>query len=144
MYFIYQVLIVGHVALTTAGYMGLIAASAWLLALSRSEDPRVVLSSIRSWRGTMRVFGPLLGIGMLVGFGLAFVMRIPLLAPWLIAAYALIVIGMVTQGAIMIPWQARAEGTLAAGEPVKTRPIATVIAIFSAAYVGLLGLMLVR
>jgi hypothetical protein len=144
MYFIYQVLIVGHVALTTAGYMGLIAASAWLLALSRSEDPKVVVSGIRAWRSIMRVFGPLLGIGMLVGFGLAFVTGIPLLAPWLVAAYALIVVGMVTQGAIMIPWQMRAEGTLAAGERVKTRPIATVVAIFSAAYVGLLGLMLVR
>jgi hypothetical protein len=142
--FLYQTLIVSHVVFTTAGYMGLIATNAWLLFLCRSENPNVVIGGVQTWRAIVRIFGPLLGVGLLFGIALALNTGIPLWAPWLLVSYVLIVAALGTQAAIMVPWQIRAQGILTAGGRVATQPIATVITIFCTLYVGLLMLMLLR
>jgi len=91
-----------------------------------------------------RVFGPLLGLGVLAGFVVAIIMGVPLTAGWLVATYALIVLALVGQGAMMVPWQRRAEAALAAGGSLSTRPIAGTLMLFCVAYVGILWLMILR
>ncbi len=137
-------LVTAHVILTTLGYAGLIAGNAWLAALCRNADGTVVLAGVKAWRRLVRVFGPLLGLGLLVGFALALKMGTPLTAGWLVITYALIVIALGGQAALMVPWQARAEAAIASGVPLSTRPIVGTVWIFSIAYVGILTLMLWR
>lgn len=137
-------LIVIHVVLTTAGYVGLIAANAWLLLLCASREPGTITAGVRVWRRLARVFGPVLGAGMLAGFALAIVMSMPLNALWLVATYALIVLAMAVQGAIMVPWQLRFERTGGSGAPAPTRPIVAVLSALTIAYIGIASLMLLR
>ena len=140
----YAVVIVTHVVLTTSGYVGLIATNAWLLALCRKGDGTSVSTGVHAWRAMARVFGPLLGLGVLAGFVVAIIMGVPLTAGWLVATYALIVLALVGQGAMMVPWQRRAEAALAAGGSLSTRPIAGTLMLFCVAYVGILWLMILR
>jgi hypothetical protein len=133
-----------HVILTTLGYAGLIAGNAWLAALCRNADGAVVLAGVKVWRRLVRVFGPLLGLGVLAGFALALKMGTPLAAGWLVITYALIVVALGAQAALMVPWQVRAEAAIASGAPLTARPIVATVWIFSLAYVGILTLMLWR
>ncbi|HVR47301.1 MAG TPA: hypothetical protein VMT95_11800 [Candidatus Binatia bacterium] len=137
-------MVAAHVILTTLGYAGLIVGNAWLAALCRNADGATVLAGVKVWRRLVRVFGPLLGLGVLVGFALALKMGTPLIAGWLVITYALIVVALGAQAALMVPWQVRAEATIASGAPLSTRPIVATVWIFSIAYVGILTLMLWR
>ncbi len=137
-------LVSAHVILTTLGYAGLIAGNAWLAALCRNADGAVVLAGVQVWRRLVRVFGPLLGLGVLAGFALALKMGTPLTAGWLVVTYVLIVLALGAQAALMIPWQARAEATISSGAPLSTRSIVATVWIFSLAYVAILTLMLWR
>lgn len=65
---------------------------------------------------TARVFGPVLGAGVLAGFALALLTGMPLNALWLVATYALIVLALAVQAAIMVPWQLRFERTRNSGD----------------------------
>ncbi len=141
---IYSALIVIHVVLVMAGYVGLIATNAWLLALCRSADARIISSGIRTWRALARAFGPILGLGVLAGFALAGVMHMPMTALWLVVTYALIVLALGAQAAIMIPWQLRAEAIVARGETLTTRPITAVLSVLTIAYICIAYLMLLR
>ena len=78
----FGILLVLHVLLTTAGYVGLIATNAHLLAISSAQSPDDVLKGLRLWRRFARVFGPLLGVGVLLGFGLVGIAHVPLGARW--------------------------------------------------------------
>jgi hypothetical protein len=141
---LFSALIAMHAILTTAGYIGLIAANLWLLLLSRGGDGRALAAGVRSWRQSARLFGPMLGVGVLAGFALALVMHVPLGAAWLIATYALIVLAIIAQARLMIPWQLAANAAIARGERVSTRTVTVVLSIFSIAYVGIVTLMLLR
>jgi hypothetical protein len=141
---LFSALIALHVILTTAGYIGLIAANLWLLLLSSGGDGTALAAGVRSWRQSARLFGPMLGVGVLVGFALALVMRVPLGAAWLITTYALVVIAIAAQARLMIPWQLAADAAIARGERVSTRTVTIVLSIFSVAYVGIVTLMLLR
>lgn len=133
-----------HAILTTSGYVGLIAINAWLATLCRNADAAVVLAGVTAWRRLVRVFGPLLGLGVLAGFALAIMMGMPLTAGWLVATYALIVVALGVQAALMVPWQVRAQATVASGAPLSTRPVVATLVVFSVAYVVILTLMLWR
>ncbi len=141
---LFTALLAAHVILARAGYAGLIATNVWLLALCSSREAATVRDAVITWRNTARIFGPILGAGMLVGFGLAPVSGTPLSAHWLIAAYALVFLALGAQAAIMVPWQLRAEGALARGEALARGPIVTVIAAFTLAYVAIASLMVIR
>lgn len=136
--------VAAHVILTTLGYSGLIVGNAWLAALCRNADGATVIAGVKVWRRLVRVFGPLLGLGVLVGFALAVKMGTPLVAGWLVITYVLIVVALGAQAALMVPWQVRAEAAIASGTPLSTRPIVATVWIFSIAYVGILTLMLWR
>ena len=137
-------LIAAHVTFTTAGYVGLIATNFIVLILCRSSEPAVVLQAVRAWRGSARVFGPLLGIGVLLGLWLAGLTHVGLLSLWLVITYALIVLALGAQAALMIPWQSRAQNAAAAGKSISTRPIVVVLAVFTIAYLSIILLMLLQ
>ena len=140
----FSALILTHVILATSGLAGLIATNAWLLALCRSSDATTVAAGVHTWRRLMRVFGPLLGAGILAGFALAFAMSQSLAAAWLIATYALILLMLGVQAAVMVPWQINASATLARGGAVSTRSVAIVLATSCVVYAGIVSLMLLR
>jgi hypothetical protein len=137
-------LVATHAILTTSGYVGLIAINAWLATLCRNADAAVVLAGVNAWRRLVRVFGPLLGLGVLAGFAIAIMMGMPLTAAWLVATYVLIVVALGAQAALMVPWQARTQATVASGARLSTRPIVATLVVFSVAYCGILWLMLMR
>jgi hypothetical protein len=136
--------LVAHVSFTTVGYVGLIAANVWLLKLCGQQDIGAVLEAVSTWRGTAQIFGPMLGVGALLGFWLAALLHQQLGSRWLLLTYGLIVLALGTQAAIMIPWQARATEVVSQGALVSRRPIAIVLSVLSAAYVSIAGLMLIR
>ena len=104
-----SILTVAHVVLTTTGYAGLIVGNLWLLLLAARQQPEMQIASIHAWRRSAQIFGPLLGVGALIGFGLAAVTHQPLLSSWLVATYVLIILALGTQAAIMVPWQLRSN-----------------------------------
>jgi hypothetical protein len=137
-------LIIAHVIFTTTGYLGLIVANIWLLLLLRTQQPIVMKEAIRTWRLAAQIFGPVLGIGALLGFGLAGVMHVPLGSSGLIATYALIVLALGVQAAVMIPWQVRANVILTSGGSVPMRPVIVVLTVLSVGYATILSLMVLR
>lgn len=134
---------VAHVVFTTLGFGGLITVNAWLLALTR-QGSAAAAGGVTMWRRLVRIFGPLLALGLLAGFVLALLMGISLAAWWLVAVYALILIVMGAQGAIMVPWQIRAQAAIARGEVLPTRPIAIVLSVFVIAYIGIIAMMTLK
>ena len=139
----YLILTIVHVLLTMGGYAGLIAINVWLLLLCRTGDATLIAKGVQIWQNTGRIFGPLLGLGVLVGFATAGSARISLLSPWLIATYALIVIVVGGQAALMVPFNLRAR-RLANGETVPTLPIALAISLLALGYICIPALMFVR
>jgi hypothetical protein len=139
----FQALTVAHMLLTMGGYAGLIATNAWLLLLFRSGETAVVVSAMRTWQRAARIFGPLLGLGVLIGFATALVSGISLVAPWLIVTYALLMLVLVGHAALMVPLNLRVNA-IASGNSVSTRPIALAISLLLVGYVCIPALMFVR
>ncbi len=136
-------LIVTHVVLTTTGYLGLTADSLWLFLLCLSPAG-VEAEAIHTWRRLARIFGPLLGVGTLMGFWLAAMAGISLASPWLVATYAVVVLALGAQALIMIPWQVRADGILSQGGKVRTLPVIIVLVVLFVTYTAILSLMLLK
>lgn len=137
-------LLVAHVVLTTAGYVAFIASNGIVLVLCRRQQPTVVIAAVSTWQRAARIFGPLLGVGILLGLLLAFEMHVPLASPWLVATYALIALALGTQAAFMIPWQRQAERVAAQGAYVPTRSIVIVLWVFTIVYILIVALMFVH
>jgi hypothetical protein len=141
---LYWILLIGHVVLTTAGYAGLIATHAYMLYVSRSQNIDAIRAGLTAWRNSAQTFGPLLGMGVIVGFGLAGVMHAPLLSRWLIIAYVLVALALGTQAGVTIPWQLRSSRAVEAGEIPAMGPIRFAVVWMSLIYTALLIVMLVR
>jgi uncharacterized membrane protein len=139
----YVILTIVHVLLTMGGYAGLIAINAWLLLLCATGDSNLIAKGVQIWQRTGRIFGPLLGLGVLAGFATAGAAGISLLSPWLIATYALIIIVVGGQAALMVPFNLRAR-RLTNGETVSTLPIALAILLLTLGYICIPALMFVR
>jgi hypothetical protein len=137
-------LTIAHVLCTTIGYVGLIAANVWLLLFLRRQHPEMVIGAIGVWRRSAQFFGLLLGVGVLLGFGLAAIVRAPLASPWLLATYALVVLALGTQAAIMVPWQLRANAILTRGDKAPMGPVVIVLVVLLLSYATMLSLMLLR
>jgi hypothetical protein len=95
-----------------------------------------------------RVFGPLLGVGVVLGFVVAAASGISPLAPWLVLTYAAIAFALALQAAVGVPWHLR---TLRAVRQVNvpaavvdTRAPVLVPGGFVAAFVTIVLLMVVR
>jgi hypothetical protein len=140
----FPAMVAAHAVLTTTGYVGLIAINAWLATLCRNADAAVVLAGVHAWRRLVRVFGPLAGLGVIAGFALAAKMGMPLTAGWLVATYGLIVVALGVQGAMMAPWQLRAQAAAASGAALSTRPVVVTVWVFTLSYIAILTLMLWR
>jgi hypothetical protein len=141
---LFQLFLVAHVALATIGYGGLIAIDVWLWVVSRLHKPEALIEGIDVWRRLAALFGPLAGIGVLAGFALTVVARVPLASAWLVGAYIAVIVVLLTQASIMIPWQIRARAVLAHGEWISTGAIAVTLGVFAAGYIVILSLMLLR
>jgi hypothetical protein len=133
-----------HVLLTTGGYVGLIAANAYTLALSRSRDTRVIAAGLFAWRRSSRIFGPLLLVGIVAGFSLAQTLGVPLGSAWLVATYALIAIAILVQALVMVPWQLQSNRALEAGALPQMTPAIAVLVSLSAIYTSIVWLMVSR
>lgn len=140
----YFLLLVAHVVLTTAGYAGLIATNVVVLIFCLRAQPALIPEAVSVWLGSHRVFGPMLGVGILLGLWLTGVMHLSYASRWLLVTYGLIVVAMVVQGAILIPWQRRAAAAGAQGIVVSPRPLACILAVFAIIYIWIVSLMLVR
>jgi hypothetical protein len=139
-----SLLLLLHVLSTTAGYVGLIAANVYLLLLLRARQAQVVQAGLTAWRKASQIFGPLLAIGIVLGFGLTSALHVPLATRWLTITYALIIIVTVVQAAIMVPWQIRSNGMLVSGNIPRAAPVATVLLLLCAGYTLIIGLMLLK
>lgn len=137
-------LLVAHILFTTSGYAGLIAANIYLLSMSASADAGTMRAALGGWQRSVRVFGPLLGLGILFGFGLAAELRISLVSTWLVATYALIIIGMGIQGVVVVPWQRRADPALALGTIPPLTPVRAMLVTQSVVYTAIVALMVLQ
>lgn len=137
-----NVLAAAHAMFATFGFVGLIATNLALLLFCRQPGASVS-TAIRTWRASARIFGPLLGLGLILGIWLALAAGISLSATWLLVAYALIVVAAGTQTAIMVPFQLRATNAASAA-PLSTRGIAGIVATFTVAYICIMLLMIAR
>ena len=70
-----------HIVCVTLGYGGLIVATSGFVAPENIQR-------------MMRVFGPLLGLGLLIGFIVVWAMGLPFTAKWLIASYVIVILAM--------------------------------------------------
>ena len=111
------------------------------LSVAPSE---IFKAGLTLWRKTSQIFGPLLAAGVLLGLGLTSLLHISLTAPWLTITYALIVVVIVFQVAIMVPWQIRSNRMLATGIMLPSAPVATVLLLLCAGYTSIIGLMLLQ
>lgn len=141
---VYSSLVVIHAIFTTLGYVGLIATNACLLLFIRDGEAPALRTAIGTWRRAVRIFGPVLGLGILAGFALAVTMGFSLVAGWLVATYVIVAIVMAAQAAVMVPWQFRAEAAIEEGAPISTRPVVLVLSLGCLAYIAILTLMLLR
>jgi hypothetical protein len=137
-------LLLGHVLLTTAGYVGLIASNVYVLFLSRSRDPHAIRVGLTAWRHSSQVFGPFLLVGVFFGFGLASAMHVSLGSLWLVSTYILIVAAIAVQASVMIPWQLRSNPMLEAGIVPRMTPVVLVLIALCVSYTSILWLMLAR
>jgi hypothetical protein len=133
-----------HVILTTAGFVGLIVSNVWLIQLCQQQECVAVREAVSTWRRAAQIFGPMLGVGVLLGFLIGALLHEQFTSFWLLLTYGLIVLALGTQAAIMIPWQLRATEILRQGGRVLTPPIVVVLSVLSVAYVSIAALMVVR
>lgn len=110
-----------HVFCATFGYAGLIYVNLWLAQVAKGGDTQAIVAAAQSAMRVTRVAGPILGLGVLLGFVLAPAAGFPLSQPWLIATYVLMLIGIAIQALLAVPWlmQAIRSQQLAASEAVQ-------------------------
>jgi Predicted integral membrane protein (DUF2269) len=141
-------LIAAHIICTTLGYGGLIAANVALAFVARRGEPHSTAAAVGAVLGIERLFGPLLGVGVLLGMAILAALHLPGSAPWLIVTYVVIVAGIVLQGAVAVPFHLRylraaESGAVLAGENA-ARTAAWIAVAFAAMFVLLVTLMVAR
>lgn len=133
-----------HVCLTTMGLGGLVSANAFLAAMSGS-DREQFRRGVGYSLTLNRVFGPMLGLGILLGVGLIVTARLSPTTGWLLTAYALVVAGIAFQAAVAVPWQLRAmrpgDATTAA---IDRRTPLLIAAVFALDFVAIVFVMVLK
>jgi len=133
-----------HVLLATAGYAGLIAVNVYVLMMCQGQDASTFRQALTAWRKSSQVFGPMLGLGVILGFGVAATLHVPLTSRWLYVTYALMVAAIGVQAGIMAPWQVRNNRALLQGVIPSTGPVVFVLVSLSAIYTAIVALMVFR
>ena len=93
-----------HIFCATFGYAGLIYVNLWLAQVAKGGDTQAIVAAAQSAMRVTRLSGPILGLGILLGFALAPAAGFPLSQPWLIATYLLMLIGIAIQALVAVPW----------------------------------------
>ena len=84
--------LVAHVFLTTLGFGFAIALDFVMAAVAASRNPNTIRFVYEAIARYSRFIGPLFGVGILLGFGLAHERHDNLTQPWLLMTYALVVL----------------------------------------------------
>jgi predicted integral membrane protein DUF2269 len=134
-------LVAAHVTCTTLGYGGLISANLWLALVARSREQAVMASALRATEIVVRIFGPLLGVGILFGAATMGAMRVPASSSWLVATYVVIVLALAVQVTIAIPWYRRTSRSLTSASPAAVAVDVRVPAFVAAAFAFSLALV---
>ena len=137
------ILLAAHICCTTLGLGGLVSANALLVpAAAAGGDPfrRTVGYSLVLGH----IFGPLLGIGILLGFALMAGAGFAPMSRWLVIAYALILAGIALQAAVAIPWQRRALAADSVGAAVDRRTPLSVAVAFALDFVAIVFVMVLK
>jgi hypothetical protein len=141
-------LIAAHVICTTLGYGGLIVGNVALAFVARRGETQATAAAFGAVVGIERLFGPLLGVGVLLGIGTLAALHLPGSAPWLIVTYLVIVVGLVLQGAVAVPFHLRylraSENGAVLPDEHAARTATWIAAAFAAMFVVLVTLMVAR
>ena len=95
-----------HIVFTTFGLAGLTTVNVWL-ALA-AKEPSTLSATARIALSVERIAGPILGLGIILGFALAPATGYPLSQPWLLTTYGLILAGIAIQIFVAVPWHLQA------------------------------------
>jgi Predicted integral membrane protein (DUF2269) len=82
--------LVAHVFLTTLGFGFAIALDFVMAAVAASRNPNTIRFVYEAVARYSRLIGPLFGVGILLGFGLAHERHDNLVQPWLLVTYVLV------------------------------------------------------
>jgi hypothetical protein len=96
-----------HVCCTTLGLGGLACASVLLALTADGADAQSLARMARLSLLANRIFGGLVGVGVLFGLATMGAAHVPANSTWLILTYAIVVLGIAFQAAVAIPWQLR-------------------------------------
>ena len=132
-----------HICFTTLGLGGLVATNAFLASMA-GTDRDTFRRGVGFSLALQRIFGPMTGIGILLGFAVMGIARISATAGWLLLAYALVVAGIVFQGAVAVPWQLRALRSNDAGATVDQRTPQLIAAVFGLNFVAIVFVMVLK
>ena len=127
-------LVAAHVIFTTLGYSALVVANVSVALSAREREPQSWTDALRTAVRISRIFGPLLGIGILLGIAALFATHLPAFSPWLVATYALIVMALVLQAAVALPWYGRSLQAATPGAPRDIAPDRRAPAVFAIAF----------
>lgn len=120
-----------HICCATLGLGGLVCSNVLLALTLEGADAESLRRTARLSLLGNRIFGPLVGVGVLLGLATMGVAHVPANATWLVLTYAIIVLGIGFQAVVAIPWHVRilrSAETVAA--PARTaRLIATAFAL---------------
>lgn len=132
-----------HVCCTTLGLGGLVCANV-LLALIAGRVDALALARIAGFTLLAnRIFGGLLGAGVLLGLATMGVAHVPPNAAWLVITYVLVVLGIGFQAAVAIPWQLRViRAPDSVASPARTARV--IAAAFALQFVLLVFVMVVK
>jgi len=136
-------LIALHICCATLGLGGLVCANVLLALTAEGADPESLTRTARVSLLANRVFGPLVGVGVLLGLATMSVAHIPANATWLVLTDAISVLGIAFQAVIAIPWHLRiirSAETVAA--PARTARL--IAAAFALQFVLLVFVMVVK
>jgi hypothetical protein len=132
-----------HICCTTLGLGGLVCANTLLAVAAGRAEPPLFRSIVSLSLLLNRIFGGLLGAGILLGFATMGSAHVPATATWLVVAYLLVISGIVFQAAVAIPWHLRVLGS-AMPAPDPTRPARLIAAAFLVQFVLLVADMVVK
>src|ERR1700736_95685 len=96
-----------HVCCTTLGLGGLVCANVLLALVAGGADAPALARMVRVTLLANRIFGGLLGAGVLLGLATVGAEHVRVNSTWLVITYALVVLGIAFQAAVAIPWQLR-------------------------------------
>jgi len=132
-----------HVCCTTLGLGGLVSANFPMALAAGHADPLLLARMAGSALIANRIFGGVLGAGILLGLATMGAAHVPPTAPWLVSSYALIVLGIAFQATVAIPWQRRVvDSAQTVAHPARTARL--IAGAFLLEFIALVCVMVVK